>query len=213
MQTPVIIDIIAAAVLLGFTVYGARRGLFRALAGLLIVAAALMGARIAAETLVPPTMDLVRPVVQRHVEQELDRTLGDGMEISMPEEPEALLALLGVDEAWLAELAEQVRRTIQETGATILAAVAESLAEPVLYSLLFLLAFFLLTAALKLAARLLDLALKLPVLHGANALGGAAVGLLEGLVVLAVAALVLNRLEVPLAEESYLLRIFAAWLP
>ena len=131
----------------------------------------------------------------------------------MPEEPEALLALLGVDEARLAELAEQVRRTIQETGATILAAVAESLAEPVLYSLLFLLAFFLLTAALKLAARLLDLALKLPVLHGANALGGAAVGLLEGLVVLAVAALVLNRLEVPLAEESYLLRIFAAWLP
>ena len=213
MQTPVIIDIIAAAVLLGFTVYGARRGLFRALAGLLIVAAARMGARSAAETLVPPTLDLVRPVVQRLVEQELDRTLGDGMEISMPEEPEALLALLGVDEARLAELAEQVRRTIQETGATILAAVAESLAEPVLYSLLFLLAFFLLTAALKLAARLLDLALKLPVLHGANALSGAAVGLLEGLVVLAVAALVLNRLEVPLAEESYLLRIFAAWLP
>lgn len=212
MGIPVIIDIIAAAVLLGFTVYGARRGLFRALAGLLIVAAALIGARMAAETLVPPAMDLSRPLIQRHVEKELDQALGDQVEVSMPEEPEALLALLGVDEARLAELAEQVRRTIQETGATILAAVAESLAEPVLYSLLFLLAFLLLTAALRLAARLLDLALKLPVLHGANALGGAAVGLLEGLVVLAVAALVLKRLDVPLAE-SHLLRIFAAWLP
>jgi uncharacterized membrane protein required for colicin V production len=209
---PVIIDIIAAAVLLGFTVYGARRGLFRALAGLLIVAAALIGARAAAETLVPPVMDLSRPLIQRHVEKELDRALGDQIEVSMPEEPEALLALLGVDEARLEELAGQVRRTIQETGATILAAVAESLAEPVLYSLLFLLAFLLLTAALRLAARLLDLALKLPVLHGANALGGAAVGLLEGLVVLAVAVLVLKRLDVPLAE-SHLLRIFAAWLP
>lgn len=212
MGIPVIIDIIAAAVLLGFTVYGARRGLFRALAGLLIVAAALIGARMAAETLVPPAMDLSRPLIQRHVEKELDQALGDQVEVSMPEEPEALLALLGVDEARLAELAEQVRRTIQETGATILAAVAESLAEPVLYSLLFLLAFLLLTAALRLVARLLDLALKLPVLHGANALGGAAVGLLEGLVVLAVAALVLKRLDVPLAE-SHLLRIFAAWLP
>nr|WP_325303572.1 CvpA family protein [uncultured Dysosmobacter sp.] len=212
MGIPVIIDIIAAAVLLGFTVYGARRGLFRALAGLLIVAAALIGARMAAETLVPPVMDLSRPLIQRHVEKELDQALGDQVEVSMPEEPEALLALLGVDEARLAELAEQVRRTIQETGATILAAVAESLAEPVLYSLLFLLAFLLLTAALRLAARLLDLALKLPVLHGANALGGVAVGLLEGLVVLAVAALVLKRLDVPLAE-SHLLRIFAAWLP
>ena len=212
MGIPVIIDIIAAAVLLGFTVYGARRGLFRALAGLLIVAAALIGARMAAETLVPPAMGLSRPLIQRHVEKELDQALGDQVEVSMPEEPEALLALLGVDEARLAELAEQVRRTIQETGATILAAVAESLAEPVLYSLLFLLAFLLLTAALRLVARLLDLALKLPVLHGANALGGAAVGLLEGLVVLAVAALVLKRLDVPLAE-SHLLRIFAAWLP
>lgn len=212
MGIPVIIDIIAAAVLLGFTVYGARRGLFRALAGLLIVAAALIGARMAAETLVPPVMDVSRPLIQRHVEKELDQALGDQVEVSMPEEPEALLALLGVDEARLAELAEQVRRTIQETGATILSAVAESLAEPVLYSLLFLLAFLLLTAALRLAARLLDLALKLPVLHGANALGGAAVGLLEGLVVLAVAALVLKRLDVPLAE-SHLLRIFAAWLP
>ncbi len=212
MGIPVIIDIIAAAVLLGFTVYGARRGLFRALAGLLIVAAALIGARMAAETLVPPAMDLSRPLIQRHVEKELDQALGDQVEVSMPEEPEALLALLGVDEARLAELAEQVRRTIQETGATILAAVAESLAEPVLYSLLFLLAFLLLTAALRLVARLMDLALKLPVLHGANALGGAAVGLLEGLVVLAVAALVLKRLDVPLAE-SHLLRIFAAWLP
>lgn len=212
MGIPVIIDIIAAAVLLGFTVYGARRGLFRALAGLLIVAAALIGARMAAETLVPPAMDLSRPLIQRHVEKELDQALGDQVEVSMPEEPEELLALLGVDEARLAELAEQVRRTIQETGATILAAVAESLAEPVLYSLLFLLAFLLLTAALRLVARLLDLALKLPVLHGANALGGAAVGLLEGLVVLAVAALVLKRLDVPLAE-SHLLRIFAAWLP
>ena len=212
MGIPVIIDIIAAAVLLGFTVYGARRGLFRALAGLLIVAAALIGARMAAETLVPPVMDLSRPLIQRHVEKELEQALGDQVEVSMPEEPEALLALLGVDEARLAELAEQVRRTIQETGATILAAVAESLAEPVLYSLLFLLAFLLLTAALRLAARLLDLALKLPVLHGANALGGVAVGLLEGLVVLAVAALVLKRLDVPLAE-SHLLRIFAAWLP
>ena len=212
MGIPVIIDIIAAAVLLGFTVYGARRGLFRALAGLLIVAAALIGARMAAETLVPPAMDLSRPLIQRHVEKELDQALGDQVEVSMPEEPEELLALLGVDEARLAELAEQVRRTIQETGATILAAVAESLAEPVLYSLLFRLAFLLLTAALRLVARLLDLALKLPVLHGANALGGAAVGLLEGLVVLAVAALVLKRLDVPLAE-SHLLRIFAAWLP
>jgi len=34
LQTPVIIDLIAAAVLIGFTYFGAAKGLVRALAGL-----------------------------------------------------------------------------------------------------------------------------------------------------------------------------------
>ena len=42
MATPVIIDIVILAVLVGFLVYGARRGLFRALAGLLIIVVALV---------------------------------------------------------------------------------------------------------------------------------------------------------------------------
>ena len=44
MTTPVIIDIVVAAVLLGFAVYGGKRGLFRALSGLLAVVVALVGA-------------------------------------------------------------------------------------------------------------------------------------------------------------------------
>ena len=88
---------------------------------------------------------------------------------------------------------------------------AESLAEPVLYSVIFLLAFLLLLVGLNLLARLLDLAMKLPVLHGANALGGGAVGFLEGAVVLLLLTLLLLRLDVPL-EGSRILHIYAAWL-
>lgn len=40
-------------------------------------------------------MDLSRPLIQRHVEKELDQALGDQVEVSMPEEPEALLAPAG----------------------------------------------------------------------------------------------------------------------
>ena len=46
MTTTVIIDIAAAVVLLGFAVGGAKRGLFRALAGLLTIVVALAGAGI-----------------------------------------------------------------------------------------------------------------------------------------------------------------------
>ena len=218
MAIPVIIDIIAAAVLLGFIISGAKRGLFRALAGLVMILVALAGARVAAEKLTAPAAELMRPVLEHRIEAKLDAALETPEESGrMPEEdtdgPDArdLLALLGVEEERLDELAEQVQESVRDTGVTILTAVAEALAEPVLYSLLFLLAFLLLAVGLKLLARLLDLAMKLPVLHGANALGGGVVGALEGAVVLLLLTMLLLRLDVPL-EESRILHIYAAWL-
>lgn len=44
LDTPVIIDGIAAAALLAFVIWGACRGLFRSVAGLAVVIAALVGA-------------------------------------------------------------------------------------------------------------------------------------------------------------------------
>lgn len=220
MAIPVIIDIIAAAILLGFVISGAKRGLFRALAGLVMILVALVGARVAAEKLTVPTVELMRPVLEHRIEAKLDAALETPEEsVQMPEEgPDAdgldardLLALLGVGEERLDELAEQVQESVRDTGVTVLTAVAEAVAEPVLYSVIFLLAFLLLLVGLKLLARLLDLAMKLPVLHGANALGGGVVGALEGAVVLLLLTLVLLRLDVPL-EESRILHIYAAWL-
>ena len=46
MTTPVIIDVIMAVVLIAAVIYGAHRGLFRALAGLAVVIVALVGAAI-----------------------------------------------------------------------------------------------------------------------------------------------------------------------
>lgn len=220
MAIPVIIDIIAAAILLGFTVSGAKRGLFRALAGLVMILLALAGARMAAEKLTVPTVELMRPVLEHRIETKLDAALGVPEESGqMPEEStEAdgldardLLALLGVEGGKLDDLTAKVQESVRDTGVSLLTAVAESLAEPVLYSVIFLLAFLLLVVGLNLLAKLLDLAMKLPVLHGANALGGGVVGFLEGAVVLLLLTLLLLRLDVPL-EDSYLLHIYAAWL-
>lgn len=204
MTAPAIIDIIAAALLIGFTFYGARQGLFRALAGLLILAAALVGARFAAETLAPSAARLASPAIQRHIEERLDEALPD---TGMPEEllPEELLGLLGIAEDHLEDLAEQARESVRETGASILSAVARSVTESLLYGGIYILAFLVLTILLNLAAKVLDLAMRLPVLHGANALGGAAVGLAEG--ALAVYLLVLLAQKLCLSPEgSYMLQ-------
>ena len=76
MAIPVIIDIIAAAILLGFTISGAKRGLFRALAGLVMILLALFGARMAAEKLTVPAVELMRPVLEHRIETKLDAALG-----------------------------------------------------------------------------------------------------------------------------------------
>lgn len=207
MTVPVIIDIIAAALLIGFTLYGARRGLFRALAGLLIVVLALTGARFAAAALAPAAAEMAAPVIQQHIEERLEEVLPDPAG-GMPEEvlPEELLGLLGITGGRLEELAEQARAGVRETGVSILSAVARSVTESFFYGVICVLVFLLLTVLLNLAARVMDLALKLPVLHGANALGGAAVGLVEGALILFLLVLLLQRLDVP-PEGSYILQL------
>lgn len=204
MTEPVIIDIIAAALLIGFTICGARRGLFRALAGLLIVVLALAGARFAADALAPPAVKWAEPAIQRYVEKRLDEALpeaGEAEELL----PEELLGLLGVASVHLEDLADRARESVRETGADILTAVARSVTESLFYGAIQVLAFLLLVVLLNLAAKAMDLALRLPVLHTANALGGAAAGLVEGALAVWLLVLLARRLGLS-PEGSYLLQ-------
>lgn len=176
------------------------------MAGLLILVLALTGARFAAASLTPPAARIASPVLQRHIEKQLDGALSDTVG-QLPEEllPEELLGLLGIAGVRLEDLAERAREAVRETGAPILSAVAQSVAESLFYGVIYLLAFLLLTVLLNLAAKVLDLALKLPVLHGANALGGAAVGLAEGALAVFLLVLLMQRLGVS-PEGSYILQ-------
>ena len=69
MTAPVIMDIAAAAVLLLFLILGARAGLVRTLAGLLIVVVALVGAGMIAATFTDPATRLVAPMIEKAVTQ------------------------------------------------------------------------------------------------------------------------------------------------
>lgn len=173
------------------------------MAGLLIVVLALAGARFAADALAPPAVRWAEPAIRRYVEERLDEALP---EEGAPEEllPEELLRLLGLAGVHPEDLADRARESVRETGEDILTALARGVTESLFYGAIEVLAFLLLAALLSLAARAMDLALKLPVLHGANALGGAAAGLIEGALAVWLLALVLQRLDIS-PEGSYLL--------
>ena len=227
MTTPVIIDIVVAAVLLGFAVYGGKRGLFRALSGLLAVVVALVGAGIIAATFTTPVTKVVTPLIAGHIEEKVENAMAvqsAGSGVQMPEadteDPSAiqdLLAILGLDDEVRSRLAEEVQEKVRDTGASIAAAVVESMARSFIYGSLYLLSFAMLILLMKVLIGAMDLVLKLPLLRGLNTLGGAAVGLVEGALLLFLAVWVLRRLGVSFESEAlaeaHILRIFTANTP
>ena len=181
VETTVIIDIIVAAVLLAFVFLGARRGLFRSVAGLAILVVSLVGANMAADSLTPMAAGIVQPAIENRVEEKLGEVLPEDMELPEAEDTAMgeLLALLGIDADPAEEILERAGEQVRRNGAGAVAAVAVGVAESTIHVAVFLLVFLAAFIVLKLLAHLVDLTLKLPVLSGANALGGAAVGLVS----------------------------------
>lgn len=219
MTAPVIIDLIALAVLAGFVLWGIRRGLLRAMAGLLVMVVSLAGANLIASALSAPAAKLLAPLIEKHIEERMEETIRENlpgqMPGAMPEELEELLNLLGLDEAQRQSLGEQAQDTIRDTGVSAATAVVESMARSFLRGLLYMISFSVLTILLHMLVRMLDLFAKLPVLHGLNAFGGGVLGLLEGMLLLFLAAWLMGLLGLfPEAlTESRVFSFFASYSP
>ncbi|WP_295582166.1 CvpA family protein [uncultured Oscillibacter sp.] len=225
MTTPAIIDAIIVVVLVGFTAFGARRGLFRALAGLVAVVVALVGAGIIAASFSGPVAKLVAPAIERQIAGKVDQAMAvQSDRVQMPEADvegdfgvEDLLDLLGIDQAARDSMVQRAEETVRDTGASIAAAVVESVARSVIYGALYILSFLALTVLLRVLIKAMDLVLKLPGLHGLNALGGGAIGLAEGVLLLFLAVWVLRQLGVSFETETFaqahILRMFTTNTP
>ena len=221
MTTPVIIDAIAGAVLLGFCILGACRGLFRSLAGLVIVVIALVGAAMIATTFAPPAAKLVAPLVRERVTQRVEEAVGqrdDAFEAEeLPAEITELLELVGLDENVRQELAQQAEKTVETTGADIAAAVVESLVQSIIYGILYILSFLGLTLLLRAILKAMDLVFHLPGLRLLNGLGGAIFGFAEGGLLVFLAVWLLRRFGVSIPAElvadTHLFWIFTTYTP
>lgn len=221
MSAPVIMDIAAAAVLLLFLILGARAGLIRSLAGLVIVVVALVGAGMIAATFADPAAKLAAPMIEKAVTQKVEEaiTAETGMLDTERADPEIgeLLSMLGLDEEVKENITNRAEQTIRDTGASVISAVVESLCRSVIYGLLYILSFLGLWLLLHVLAKAMDLLARLPGLSTLNALGGAALGLVKGVLVLFLAIWAARRLGVSFETEevaqTYILQFFATHTP
>ena len=221
MSAPVIMDIAAAAVLLLFLILGARAGLIRSLAGLVIVVVALVGAGMIAATFADPAAKLAAPMIEKAVTQKVEEaiTAETGMLDTERADPEIgeLLSMLGLDEEVKEGITNRAEQTIRDTGVSVISAVVESLCRSVIYGLLYILSFLGLWLLLHVLAKAMDLLARLPGLSTLNALGGAALGFVKGVLVLFLAIWAARRLGVSFETEevaqTYILQFFAAHTP
>ena len=220
MTPAIIIDVIIAAILIAAVLIGARKGLFLSLAGIMIFLLALVGANIGAKSLSVPLADQLTPKIQERIAVRVEDTLqeknqqsNESLEQMLPDSLKSILEHTGLLNKLKDVLGQSAKGTIAEISSAIAAAIARELAETFLYGILFLLLFLALLVLLWLAARGINLLLKLPVLSGMNVLGGGIVGLVQGVLIVGLLIWLVPRLGIELPTDgSYLLRLFSAVL-
>ena len=222
-----IADGLVLAVLLIFACIGARRGLILSLCGLLAFVVAFLGASFAARTLSPVVADALEPKFAAAIEEQLNESIrqqaeaGEAAVLSPDDVPlEGVLDALremGFYETLINTVDRAVESGMTAVAASAAAAVAAAIAQSAAYLILFLLGFFLILLAWRLLSRALDLVALLPGLHFLNKTGGALFGLVQGCIILFVAAWLLQffgqMLPRELVEQTVLLKFFMTTNP
>ena len=202
-------DIVIAAVLLLAMIVGAKKGLLKSLAGVVIVAASFIGAAFIADALADPVAKWLQPMVEGYVQESLaaDSTADAG----------TMLEMFHFSGESLEKLVEEVMEKVSQTGMTVLHAVSESVTHSIAYAAVYLVAFLALLVALWLLSQPLHLAAKLPGLRALNALGGGALGLIWGALLVFLAVWLMQRfnwvITAEMVENSALLHFFATNSP
>ena len=124
---------------------------------------------------------------------------------------------MGFYETLINTVDRAVESGMTAVAASAAAAVAAAIAQSAAYLILFLLGFFLILLAWRLLSRALDLVALLPGLHFLNKTGGALFGLVQGCIILFVAAWLLQFfgqvLPRELVEQTVLLKFFMTTNP
>ena len=218
-----IYDAVIAVILLVFFLRGRSKGLILSLCGLLAVFVALVGAKMASDALAPQAAKAMQPHFASAIEQQLEVNLDGKLDaLLQPGEGEenaiiSLLTSLGFYDEVSAAIRDTVTGQAAQTAADVAVSLAGAVAEVVAGVLVFVVAFLAISVAWFLLSRVLDLAARLPVIHGLNRLLGGLFGLAKGALVLFLAAWVVrllgNVIPQGTVDQTVLLRFFCTTNP
>ena len=202
MSTSMWIDFLLVIVFVACVWMAARRGIFNAISGLLGSLAGLIGSLLLTPRLEGFTARLIRPFLSGVVSRAAE-SLGLTELLSSPVVEETrtgfaeLLQALGVPET----LWENLTASAQTAGEQISAAAGQALAEQLAPVITFVVLFLVIQLAVRIVCSLLSL--DLPILRSVNKLGGALLGAVTGLCMVAVLCWGIMRFS-PAEEVGFL---------
>ena len=210
MHNGLMIDAVFALVLILSVVFGATRGLFRSFMALAAIVLALIGASLLTDALTEPVTDMLMPRLEKSVEEWFDTE-------SQTPQDDSPFAVTGLLKKLLRfDFDGAVRQSLRNAARDAALAAVRTLLGSVVRTLVFVLCFLVLTLLLRLVTGGIDKVLDLPVLNALNTIGGGALGLIEGALLLFLVCDVAPKLGVKAFadyEGTYLLSFFMSHTP
>ena len=210
-----IYDGIVLAILILFVVLGWRKGLLLSLCGLAVAIVAFLGAGVVADTLDGPVADAIVPALENSMEKRIALHYDDsGVDTAV----DALREENGLF-AWAADAVEEAleKQEILPSVSDIASTAAQLVAQRIAHSVLFALSFLVLYILLTILLHVLNIVAKLPGLDFCNGLGGGAIGLTKGVIIVlvAVAAVMASAFhpDPQTLESSHIFRFFVEYNP
>lgn len=183
-------NVIIAALLIGGAILGAARGLYRSLAGVLVLVLALAGANWLTDVCAAGVEEQLRPALAQRiealvhdaVEEKTAATEEELTESDLFSSAEALLRRFGWEGDLGAAVEDRTESALRSAEAALAAALLESILPSAVRTALRVVFFLVLLLALGLLSRLLRPVIEhLPLIRQCNTLLGAAAGLVQGI--------------------------------
>ncbi|MEG2378044.1 MAG: CvpA family protein [Clostridia bacterium] len=187
----IMLDVIAVASVIYFTMRGKRRGLIRTVAGLAVLIISFWGAGFLADSTAPT---LSRTFVEPRMENWLSPKIISA-NATTPAQFANTLISIGIPK----ELAKSVSNSAPISDLILNA--SKTISEKITWGVLGLLYFLLILVLMRLVVRMLDQLFNLPVLSFVNALGGAICGAALGYFLIMIIATILINLNLGLTKE------------
>lgn len=200
-----IYDVIVLAIL-GFALWrGWHKGLLLSLCGLAVVVVSFLCAGFLADTLDDPLADALTPQFTQRIEERFYDHAAQQDAGAPPQSLAETLREMGGLYAVAADTLDDVGDAVGDDIHAAATHAAQAVASSIVYIIVFALAFLLLVILLTLLLRGLDLVARLPGLNFCNHLGGGAIGLVKGVIILYVVIACLrlfSGLLTPEVEEN-----------